>query len=85
MTISASKLRLDRRKRCGNSVVHIVIPILPQPAAEQHVFILLGEGAVLFIERAVLFVVDGIVRLVARLPLGRVLARDDRLDRKSVV
>ena len=66
-------------QRFADDVVHIVILVLPQPSAENDALFLVREFFILQIEFSVLFVVDGIVRLVAEFPSGGVFAGDDRL------
>ena len=74
-----------------NDLVHVVILVLTQTAAEDDARLRIGQLLILGIQGAVLLVIDGIVRLVALFPFGAVLAADNRfglgaeLDRKSVV
>ena len=50
--------------------VHIVILVLAQAAAEEDLALGIGQGLILLIQRAVLRIVDGVVRLIAGFPLG---------------
>ena len=61
-----------------NDLVHVVIFVLAQTAAKDHVRLHIGQLLVLGIQGTVLLVIDGVVRLVALLPLSAVLAADDR-------
>ena len=66
---------IRERKGFRNHVVHIVVLIKPQPAAENYVFMILRELAVFFVPRAVRLVVYGIEPFLARLPVVRIFAR----------
>ncbi len=59
----------------GDGVVHVVIFIAREPAAEQHFLIVCGEIGVFFVQRGILFVVYRVVRLAARRELQRIFAR----------
>ena len=61
-----------------DDLVHIVVLVLAQTAAEDDARLSIGQFLVCSVERTVLLVVDGVVRLIAFLPLGAVLAADDR-------
>ena len=61
-----------------NDLVHVIVLILAQTAAKDHVRLRIGQLLVLGIQGTVLLVIDGVVRLVALLPLSAVLAADDR-------
>ena len=61
-----------------NDLVHVIVLILAQTAAKNHVRLRIGQLLVLGIQGTVLLVIDGVVRLVALLPLSAVLAADDR-------
>ena len=61
-----------------NDLVHVIVLILAQTAAKDHVRLCIGQLLVLGIQGTVLLVIDGVVRLVALLPLSAVLAADDR-------
>ena len=61
-----------------NNLVHVVILVLTQTAAENDVRLRIGQLLILGIQGAVLLVIDGIVRLVALFPFSTVLAADDR-------
>ena len=63
----------------GDDLIHVVVFVLSQTAAEDDLQLSVGQLLVLGIECAVLGVVDRIVRLVAGLPLTAVLAADDSL------
>lgn len=52
---------------------HIIVAIFCQPPSEKDIGSLGGKGFVFFIETAVAFVIDGVVGLNARIPLGTVL------------
>ena len=64
--------------RC-DGLVHVVVLVAAQPTSEHDVALRLGKFAVLLVESSVALVVDGIVRFVARLPIRRLLTRDDGL------
>ena len=77
-----------------NDLVHIVVFVLAQAAAEDDPRLRVGQLLVGSIQGAVLFIIDGVVRLVALFPLRTVLPADNGLglsaklkvlDRKSVV
>lgn len=57
--------------------IHIVVFILAQAAAEDHVALLLGQFFILGIERAILGIVDGVVGFHTGLPFGGVFPADD--------
>ena len=68
-----------RHRQCHlDDLVHIVVLVLAQTAAEDDARLSIGQLLVCSVERTVLLVVDGVVRLIALLPLGAVLAADDR-------
>ena len=60
----------------ANHFVHVVVFVLAEPAAEDYVGASVGLLFVARIERGVLLVVDGIVRLHSLLPLGGILVTD---------
>ena len=68
--LSLAKLIIYSRERCGDYLIHIVVLILSEPAAEDYIGTGSGEGLVLFVKSIVCFVVYRIVRLNARLPFG---------------
>ena len=63
----------------GDGLVHVVVLVAAQSTGEDHVALLRRQLLVLLVEGFVPSVVDGVVGLVAGLPVGRVLARDDGL------
>ena len=63
----------------GDGFVHVVVFVAAQATGEDHVALLLGELLVLPVEGLVPGVVDGVVRLVAGLPVGRILTCDHGL------
>ena len=63
----------------GDGLVHVVVLVTAQATGEDHVALLRRQLLVLLVEGFVLGVVDGVVGLVAGLPVGRILARDDGL------
>ena len=52
----------------GDSLVHIIVTILTQPATEPHTLLALSQLSVGIGQSVVLVIVDGIVRLQAVLP-----------------
>lgn len=72
-------LHSNAGQRAFNYLVHIIVLILAQAAAEHNVRLGIGQCLVLGVQGAVLVIVDRVVRLVARLPLSGVFAADDRL------
>ena len=62
----------------GDDLIHVVILVLTQASAEDDLRLGIGQLLVLGIQGTVLLVIDGVVRLVALLPLSAVLAADDR-------
>ncbi len=60
-------------------MVHVVIFIGPQPSAKNYARLLSGKICVFCVQSLVLFVVDGIIRLVTRFPGGGILAGNHRL------
>lgn len=68
--LSLAKLIIYSSERCGNYLIHIVVLILSEPAAEDNIGTGSGKGLVLFVKSIVCFVVYRIIRLNARLPFG---------------
>ena len=79
MPVSGPQQLLRRIQRGGDHAVHVVVLVFAQPSPEGDLRLAFGQPAVRLVELPVLFVVDGIVRLVARLPFGAVFPADDRL------
>ena len=69
----------DQRKGGQKDSVHVVILVLAQAAAEDGLGIGIGQSPVLLVEGGVGLVVDGVVGLIAGLPLGGVFPGDDGL------
>ena len=59
-------------QRYLDDLVHVVVLILAQTAAKDHVRLCIGQLLVLGIQGTVFLVIDGVVRLVALLPLSAV-------------
>ena len=74
-----AQLVADEFECRGDGLVHVVVLVAAQAAGKDHVALLRRQLLVLLVEGLVLCVVDGVVGLVAGLPVGRVLARDDGL------
>lgn len=74
-----AQLVADELEGCGDGLVHVVVLVAAQATGKDHVALLCRELLVLPVEGLVLGVVDGVVGLVAGLPVRRVLARDDGL------
>lgn len=74
-----AQLVADELEGCGDGLVHVVVLVAAQATGKDHVALLCRELLVLPVEGLVLGVVDGVVWLVAGLPVRRVLARDDGL------
>ena len=68
--------RLPYGQRALDHVIHIVVPILRQPPAEDGIGLVLGEGCVLLVELLVAVVVDRVIRFFAAVPVGRIFTRD---------
>mgnify|MGYP000164041195 CR=1 FL=1 len=62
----------------GDNLIHVVILVLTQASAEDDLRLGVGQLLVLGIQCAVFSIVDGVIRLVTGLPLGGILAADDR-------
>ena len=60
----------------GDSLVHIIVTILTQPATEPHTLLALSQLSVGIGQSVVLVVVDWIVRLLTGCPLQRILISD---------
>ncbi len=56
----------------SDHVVHVVVPVLGQAAAENHVLLCFCQFGVSFVELLIALVVDGVVSFLSRLPVGRV-------------
>ena len=66
-----------RKEQSGlDRLVHIEIPVKPQPPAEKYVFFAVGKRLVFLIEQGVFFVVDRVIGLVPAPPGGGIFARD---------
>ena len=78
-----AKLRANNVERSGDGLVHVVVLITAQTACENNLALTVGKLAVLLVQRGVALVVDGVIRLVARLPVGGVLARDNGLGLRA--
>lgn len=72
-----AQLVADELEGGCDGLVHVVVLVAAQASGEDHVALLRRQLLVLPVQRLVLGVVDGVVGLVAWLPVGRVLARDD--------
>ena len=72
----------DKIECCGNCLVHIVVLVASQSTSKRDIALSVGELTILLIKRFVLGVVDGIVRLITRFPVGRVLTGDNRLRQR---
>ncbi len=60
----------------GDSLVHIIVTILTQPATEPHTLLALSQLSVGIGQSVVLVIVDGIVRFLTGCPLQRILISD---------
>ena len=80
-----SQLLLHQIERCCDGFVHVVVLVAAQTTGEDHVRLVLCEFDVLGVQRLVLLVVERIVGLVAGLPIGGILARDDGLWQRVAV
>ena len=60
-----------------DDLVHVEVLIHAEAPAEDHVLLLIRKRFVLFVQRCVLLVVDGVIGLHPLLPGGGVLSRDD--------
>ena len=69
----------------ANNLVHVIVFILTQATTEDNLRLGISQLFVLGVECAVLGIVDGIVWLVAGLPLAAVLAADDGLGQVVAV
>ena len=74
-----AQLVADELEGGGDGLVHVVVLVAAKAAGEDHVALLRRQLLVLPVEGLVPGVVDGVVGLVAGLPVRRVLARDDGL------
>lgn len=74
-----TQLVADELEGGGDGLVHVVVLVAAQATGEDHVALLRRQLLVLPVQGLVLGVVDGVVGLVAGLPIRRVLARDDGL------
>ena len=74
-----AQLVADELEGGGDGLVHVVVLVAAQASGKDHVALLRRQLLVLLVEGLVLGVVDGVVGLVAGLPVRRVLARDDGL------
>ena len=74
-----AQLVADELEGRGDGLVHVVVLVTAQATGEDHVALLRRQLLVLPVQGLVLGVVDGVVGLVAGLPVRRVLARDDGL------
>ena len=72
----SGKTTLTKRlkERFGDDVVHIVILVLSQTSAKDHIAFLGSKFCIFLIQSIVLLVVDRIVWLNARLPLRRIFS-----------
>ena len=78
-----AQLVADELEGGGDGLVHVVVLVAAQASGEDHVALLRRQLLVLPVEGLVPGDVDGVVGLVAGLPVGRVLARDDGLVLRS--
>ena len=69
----------DELEGRGDGLIHVVVLVAAQTTGEDHVALLRRQLLVLLVQSLVLGVVDGVVGLIAGLPVRRVLARDDGL------
>ena len=74
-----AKLLAHELERRGDGLVHVVVLVAAQTAGEDHAALLRRELLVLLVECLVPGVVDGVIGLIARLPVRRVLAGDHGL------
>ena len=61
---------LHSLQRTLDDVIHIVVLILRQTAAEDGVLFLPGQGCILLVELLVALVVDRVIRLFAAMPVS---------------
>ena len=69
----------------GDNLIHVVVLIFAQTATEDDLRLGLGQLFVLGIQCAVFGIVDGVVWLIAGLPLGGILSADDRFGQVVAV
>ena len=63
---------LETFSGCNYGIIHIVITIHAEPAAENNISFLLGKFCVLPVKFAIVLIVYGIIRFVAPLPVCRI-------------
>ena len=85
MPLLFSQLALALIQYCCDNLIHIVVFILAQTAAEDDLLLGFGQLLVFGVECAVLGIIHRIVRLIAGLPLGGVLTADDGLGQVVAV
>ena len=88
--ISSSRQLFPRHvQRSFNDLIHIIILILAQPAAKNDLCLGIGQRFVFCVKCAILFIVDGVIGLIALMPLGAVFPADHRFglgaERKMLV
>ena len=78
--------------QCGSdNRIHVIIFVLTETSAKDYFRLLLSQLFILCIELSVLLIINRIIWLISRFPLGAVLTADYglrkiiALDRKSVV
>ena len=71
-------LRLPGGQRGLDDLVHVVVPVLAQTPADEHLLFSLRNSPVLLTHRAVGRIVTGAVGFVPLFPLGASIRADDR-------
>ena len=74
-----TQLVADELEGSGDGLVHVIVLVAAQATGKDHVALLCCQFLILLVEGLVLGVVDGVVGLIAGLPVRRVLTRDDGL------
>ena len=74
-----AKLLLTHIKYRSNGSIHIIVLVLAETTTEYNTGLLIGKLLVLGVELSVFLIVYRVVRLIACLPLRRVLTADNSL------
>ena len=78
-----AQLVADEFECRGDGLVHVVVLVAAQATGKDYVALLCRQLLVLLVQRGVALIVDRVVRLVAGLPVRRILARD-HADRRGL-
>ena len=71
--VCESQFRIGKVQGIRDDLVHIVVAVVSEPAAENDILLFLCPVEIAFVEGRIPLVVDRIIGLDARLPLGRKL------------